>query len=600
MSKFGVVFKGLYILAFFSLLLLFPFAACRKNEVVEKEYAWWLDDDDEGSGKDDPSKPDEPIPGGDEEDEGGGTEPVYAKDGQNFMGTVTCDGKGVAGCVVTDGVNFYRTDHSGRYWLPGKVSSTDFVYISIPSGYEVASDATYGIVPQFYKKVNKSGAAPQTFNFTLKKVDQSNYTLLLMTDQHIQNRNIAEITSGKSKVTTNDREAYVSYCVNYLKGYASGLKTKGPVYGLCTGDMTMYEYWAGKYNANYAYYLDASKSLGFPVFHVIGNHDHADGKTMTDYMAAEQYRNYFGPTYYSFNIGDRHIIGLDNMEVTENNASLYDPSSAPGGYKIRLGAAQLAWLKSDVAAMGKKVKEVILMCHVPMAHWSAPSTNTANVTATISHDQTEFNQISALLSKYKVRIFSGHDHVSQNFNITPNMVQHTHPSICGMYWYTWMCADGTPSGATEYSVSGDSFKRKLVPFPTAYRNNPGYIVYSDKVRTGTGITVYNKNQDSSGAVEGGDPCILVNFFQWHPSWKIQVYEGDQPGTGAMVWRCDLDARKAMENGEVNLSASNWLGVSTNLHMFQYTPARTSSKITLLVSDEDGKMIYNITDIQLTL
>ena len=574
--------------------------ACGQKEPIEQEYPWWLEDDDDNPGGDDPSGPDEPIPGGDEEDEGGGTDPIYARDGQNFMGTVTCGGKGVAGVVVTDGVNFYRTDHSGRYWLPGKVSSTDFVYISIPSGYEVTTDGTYGIVPQFYKKVNKSGSAPQTFNFTLTKVDQTHYTLLTLTDQHIQTRNIASISGGTSKIPTNDRDAYANNCVSYLKTYANNLKSKGRVYGLCFGDMTMYEYWAGSYNANYAYYLNASKNLGFPVFHIIGNHDHADGSSMTDYMAAEQYRAYFGPTYYSFNIGDRHIIGLDNMEVTQDNAREYDASTAPGGYKIRLGTAQLNWLKKDVASMSKKVKEVILMTHVPMAHWSAPGSNTANVTAKIYHDQSEFNQISALLSKYNVRIFSGHDHVAQNFNITANMSQHTHPAICGIYWYTWMCADGTPAGAVEYSVSGDSFQRKLVPFWSSYRSNPGYIVYSNKIKTNTGITVCNKNQDSTGAIEGGDPCILVNFFIWHPSWKIQVYEGDQPGAGAMVWRCDLDARKAMENGEVNLDASSWLGVSTNLHMFQYTPVRTSSKITLLVTDENGKMIFNIPDIQITL
>ena len=36
----------------------------------------------------------------------------------SITGTVTCDGKGVAGVVVTDGVNLTKPDAKGGYALP--------------------------------------------------------------------------------------------------------------------------------------------------------------------------------------------------------------------------------------------------------------------------------------------------------------------------------------------------------------------------------------------------------------------------------------------------------------------------------------------------
>ena len=58
---------------------------------------------------------------------------------KSITGTVTCDGKGVAGVVVTDGVNMTKTNANGAYSLPTKVKDPhcQFVHISIPSGYEV-------------------------------------------------------------------------------------------------------------------------------------------------------------------------------------------------------------------------------------------------------------------------------------------------------------------------------------------------------------------------------------------------------------------------------------------------------------------------------
>ena len=67
--------------------------------------------------------------------------------GQRICGRVTCQGKGIAGVVVTDGFDCVITDGQGRYELK-RNRGARFVYISSPAGYLVpVSEQT---IPQFY------------------------------------------------------------------------------------------------------------------------------------------------------------------------------------------------------------------------------------------------------------------------------------------------------------------------------------------------------------------------------------------------------------------------------------------------------------------
>ena len=111
-----------------------------------------------------------------------GIMPAFAAK-KTITGTVTCDGKGVEGVVVTDGVNMTKTDAKGAYALPTKVKDPhcQFVHISIPSGYEVER---IGNAPQFYKRVDPK-AKKQSFDFKLTKVDQSVYSVLALGDPHL-------------------------------------------------------------------------------------------------------------------------------------------------------------------------------------------------------------------------------------------------------------------------------------------------------------------------------------------------------------------------------------------------------------------------------
>ncbi|KAF0240824.1 MAG: hypothetical protein FD183_923, partial [Chitinophagaceae bacterium] len=51
-----------------------------------------------------------------------------------IKGKVLSKGKGIAGVVVSDGIQVFKTDKNGQYQFTVK-ENTDFVFISSPAGY---------------------------------------------------------------------------------------------------------------------------------------------------------------------------------------------------------------------------------------------------------------------------------------------------------------------------------------------------------------------------------------------------------------------------------------------------------------------------------
>ena len=96
-----------------------------------------------------------------------------------------------------------------------------------------------------------------------------------------------------------------------------------------------------------------------PMYSVMGNHDH-DGARLADAehpditrYAEEPWREAFGPTYYSMNIGNDHWVMLDNI-LYYNEAP---PREGEGKYGMKgnrrfvvgLTEGQFAWLEKDLA-----------------------------------------------------------------------------------------------------------------------------------------------------------------------------------------------------------------------------------------------------------
>lgn len=68
-----------------------------------------------------------------------------------YGGKVTCNGKGVPGVIVTDGIDCVTTGKDGAYTLE-RNRGARFIYLSTPAGYQVAcKNKTIG---QFYQKID--------------------------------------------------------------------------------------------------------------------------------------------------------------------------------------------------------------------------------------------------------------------------------------------------------------------------------------------------------------------------------------------------------------------------------------------------------------
>jgi hypothetical protein len=79
------------------------------------------------------------------------------KPGMTVKGVVYCNGTGIPGVIVSDGIEVTKTDQNGVYYLSSQ-KSTGFVFISVPGNYEVTAN---GKMPQFFKKLAGGSSVEQ-------------------------------------------------------------------------------------------------------------------------------------------------------------------------------------------------------------------------------------------------------------------------------------------------------------------------------------------------------------------------------------------------------------------------------------------------------
>src|SRR5690606_18412481 len=118
-----------------------------------------------------------------------------------------------------------------------------------------------------------------------------------------------------------------------------------PVIGISLGDVV----------ADNASLLNTMKmrmgSTSMPVFTTIGNHDKfSTGSVKTN----DVFEKVFGPTNYSFNMGDVHFVCLDNV-VFSNTSD----------YSLGISQEQIDWLEKDLSYVSKD-KMLIVYYHMPL------------------------------------------------------------------------------------------------------------------------------------------------------------------------------------------------------------------------------------------
>lgn len=480
-------------------------------------------------------------------------------------GQVRCEGRGVGGAVISDGVNVVKTDAEGYYSFTCD-HAADFVRLSVPSGYEVARD---GILPRFYAAIDPNATEAQRFDFDLTAVDNTRHLLLVMADMHISGRKPGYPDDGGTVVAELDaqqcRERFLPALADCVASAPAGCR----VYGLNLGDMTHSEYWYSK-GYSFAEYIETMKGVDFPVFHVIGNHDYCH--KIADDTADAQYKAALGPTYYSFNLGRIHYIVLDDMIYKGANA-----------YLTHIDERQMAWIARDMAALDPAVRDVVVAMHVP-------TVGGLQSDGSYKKALENFDAFYALFAGYNLTVMTGHWHHAHTVRIGERAVEQILPAVCGTWWYKLLCNDGTPAAFAACTVDGTAVGSRIVPIGPEYAQER-YRVYNRGVTTSTGSV-------GPGAADpaGGSPAILVNLWGMRSDWTFTCYENGQSAGGSLtrVARYDPIHRQFCDEGAIAWERYSWCAtVRTADHWLQYVPENPAADIRITVADGNGALLHVI-------
>lgn len=255
--------------------------------------------------------------------------------------------KGVAGVQVSNGRDVVTTDGKGRYSLPAFDDMT--VFVTQPAGYQVPVDEnaiaqfSYNHSPEGspdlkYGGLEPTGPLPKAVNFPLGKSK----------------------ATGRAKQScpiAADTQTYDLTQVGYARDGAVADLMARDDYASCgillLGDNV------GDDLSLYPELKDIYAAANGPVRMAPGNHD-MDYDAADDSRALDTFRQEVGPGYFSYDVGQAHVVVLDS--IVYKGAK---PGGKNGGYWEKIDDQQLAWLEADLAEVPKN-KLVVVATHAPI------------------------------------------------------------------------------------------------------------------------------------------------------------------------------------------------------------------------------------------
>lgn len=540
--------------------------------------------------------------------------PISHDPGNNVYGLITdTSGNPLSGVVVSDGYVVTATAADGVYQF-NSTKANGYVFISQPQGYEVALD---GVFPQFWQPLESDTAIEERHDFQLSPVSNSDCVILALGDFHLCNRNaLYDLQQFRMQV-------------GELKSTVQALQAQGKkVYGLTLGDMTWDIYWdnsSGYGGCNFdlaAYRNEVNNDFAgvtFPIWHTIGNHDHAYFYT-GDWDTVIPYKQTLGPTYYSFNAGGYHIISLDNV-ICNNDGTTGGRDDSPG-----LTSDILSWLQADIARVPSGMPVIVSM------HEQAYSPT--NPTGGYS-SETYASSLTSALSGRNIHIVTGHTHNINNVPVNSSLYEHNAGALCATWWWTgrfsitseasWgggtslsdtyhIGRDGSPAGYTVYNLDNGSMTWKYKAFGLS--ENRQFKTYDRNQFTLKASTwcpnassTYQTNfetlaakqpdysyakaaGESLGFLQGSVPknMVYINVWNYDPGWTITVKEGNTNLTVTKLTNAydpmHMVAYPATRYNSKNDVTSTFVTCKTQ-HLFRVTASSASSTLTITVTDRFG-------------
>ena len=481
-------------------------------------------------------------------------------------------GQGIPGVPVTDGYSYVVTDANGVYQIKAN-RYTRSIYMSVPSEYKIPLDPKNHL-PLFYSNNYEKGKVNRN-DFKLESQPvENNFTLVMIGDPQCQTT--AQIDRYKT-------ETVPSMISTLNQGHAEGRYPNA--YGMTLGDITFdsTNLWEGmKGTMSDLKLMDGSY---FPIFQCIGNHDHNSLEQSSDYEATGKFVEYFGPTDYSFNRGQAHIIAMDDI-ICSKVKSNSSPNRYTWDYSAGLSAAQYRWLQDDLNHVDKKSEKVVILgMHIPMRGGASSGGSSVNKDAF-------YKEILDLLKQFKeAHIMIGHTHYPQNY-IHSGFVcrggqpiyEHVHGAACGGWWSCNSNVTGAPNGYSVYEVEGNIVKN--------------WIALGSKTTADYQIRVYDGNQIYNGSKGyafswyntankcGSDSFSAQGNANLKNAFVAEVWNDDDRNWKVEMWQngAKIGDFKRLSNGSCcNIAISSYffneLGKTTDTwvnktasHYWYYVPA----------------------------
>ena len=378
------------------------------------------------------------------------------------------DGRGIAGVVVNNGREFCQTDRTGAWRLPTDSMLSKFVSICTPREYRLP--AAGGIASGYYIPVKEAFEHRADNRFTLWRRDSvaRRFHYIAVSDPQILN--------------AHDLKRWRNETVPSIMRTAAQLRKTGEVVGMVLGDLVFDNM------RMYPRYAASLSNRRMTFFQCIGNHDFdkasaslSNCETGAADYAERLFGQYFGPTCYSFDIAQAHIVTMKSIDY--HGACRYEE---------RLTDDELEWLERDLSYVPKD-RLVILNMHAPAWNLMEPVDNIENA-----------ERLKEILAPYNAHVFAGHTHFFENVELSPRLYQHNIAAACGAWWTSNVNRDGAPNGYLTADIDGTSMT-------WTYRATGS--------KTDVQMRVYKPGQ-----FRGQAAYVVANVWDWDPHCRVVWYE----------------------------------------------------------------------------
>lgn len=402
--------------------------------------------------------------------------------------------RGIPRVSVSNGVDVVRTNAKGRYAIA--LPEERILFISKPADYAIPVDENN--LPQFYY-IHYPDGTPPVAEFEFPVIEPTgplprniNFALLPMRtpawdgeDGGIEAAAAADLEASydghgkprqkefRAMVFADPQAATDEYQDQVREDIVNGLidNPYGAAFGLVAGDVV---------DDNLALYPRHNAMMGrigIPIWNVPGNHD-VNFRAPDDTYASQTYHRYFGPTDFSFDHGDVHFIGLDNVQYKGDGQGSYDNTS----YRGYISERQLEWLRNDLRYVPKD-KLIVIMTHISLITYAldgqgeryalGDNINTVNL-AELLEVLSPFQRVYAIAghdtsNSWKVKLDHTHNWHGDWF------ISHTLAEVRGNGWSAgprderdvrWATMqDGNPNGYYVMTFRGTEVEPKFIPAP---------------------------------------------------------------------------------------------------------------------------------------